>query len=198
MTRFREFLTAIAFLALVSISASAFVQVLRHGWPKPATAANRDLRQWLTTRDLANESLQTKREIVQRVEKDLLAGDKFAEIRQDLSEEHRERLEDNLGEIMELWLTDKVDRYFQLEPKQRNAYLDAEIDKLANLQSLSLQGESGRNQRDLDALGALFGRAQRLVSEAAPEQQQRFRQFQIAVQNRLIARQLEQAMSGFE
>jgi hypothetical protein len=99
---------------------------------------------------------------------------------------------------MELWLTEKVDRYFALLPAERAEYLDAEIDKLAGLQTLSAADEEPRSEADIASITALFGRAQRMIENAPPEQRQRFQEFQVAVQNRLIARQFKKAISGFE
>ena len=115
-----------------------------------------------------------------------------------------QRLQENVALLLQVWISEQADRYFTLPAEERAAFLDREIANLDRLrqQVTALMGDHKTDLGDLSAdylvWGTLLQRTNDWIGQAEPEQQSRLREFQQAVQNRLLARQLERTIMGFE
>ncbi len=88
------------------------------------------------------------------------------------------------------WFRDKVNRYFDQRPERRTAWLDREIEELEQLFSANRDRNRRRPQStmpgSLYVIGMIGSRMEQWIQEADPETQQRMREFQRAVQERLL------------
>jgi hypothetical protein len=192
MRHLRDLLCALALAASTAVSVWAAVRVARQEFPDPATLEPVDVRQWLVERDLTQASPAVRSRVARRLETELRdRGDLASELRM-LDAPQRQRLEENLSLVMEQWFRGKVNRYFEQSPGRRTAWLDREIGELERLFN---RGRQGRGSAlglpgSLYMMGLIGGRMEQWIQRADTATQERMREFQRAVNERLLARQV--------
>jgi hypothetical protein len=192
MRRLRDLLCALAFFVLTSVSVWAAVQVSRQDYPDAAALEPVDLGQWLIERDLSQASVATRSRLARRFEEDLRNGAAANWIGQLRSVEPQQtaRLQENFAAIMEFWYRDKVNRYFDQSPDRREAWLDREIGRLERV----LKGLRGKNDTVAGMSGSLYllgiagSYIEQWTQRADPPMQERMREFQGVVRDRLMDR----------
>lgn len=192
MRRLRDLICALAFVILTAVSIWAAVQAAQQDFPDSAALEPVDLRQWLTDGDLSQTNAAARSRLARRFEEELRGGEavQWAKELRSLDPGDAARLEENLSAVLEFWYRDKVNRYFDQRPERRAAWLDREIEHLERV----FKGSRGRNEPPLGGAGALFvmGRAgvhmDQWISRADPPMQEKMREFQGAVLERMMAR----------
>ena len=105
----------------------------------------------------------------------------FRQARENLSEEERERLRENVGRVFRQRMATRVDEYFELPAEQRTAYLDEMINRMPNRRRfVRPPGESSdRSSSDRPRRGRRFTpeRLKRMIENTTPEQRAKFTQF---------------------
>ena len=191
---FRDLISALVLVAAVAVSVAAAVRVARQKLPDEV-AQPLDFDVWMIDRDLSQESEATRQRLARNIEQGLRDGDWAARVRK-LDADQRQRVEDNFAQVLELWFLDKMHRYFAQPEHKRQEYLDREIDKLMRL--VQARMPSGARSRGgfpgaLVGIGMMNHQVDEWIAAADPALQPQMREFQIALQNRLIARELERA-----
>jgi hypothetical protein len=190
MREIRELLCLAALLSLSSISVWAAVQVAQQDFPAASALEPVELRSWLTERDLSQMTPATQSRVARRFQDELRRGGNWGADPRSLDPQQRELLEENLTIVLGYWFRDKMNRYFDQRPERRTAWLDREIEELEQL----IGGNRDRNRRrspatipgSLYVIGMIGSRMEKWIQQADPETQQRMREFQRAVQERLL------------
>jgi hypothetical protein len=206
MRQLRGILTGIALIGLTGVSLLAAAQVAWRGMQGTSIVERPYQFDRLHREDLATASEVTRRQFVRGLEQDLERGIDWRSRMEELNDEQRDRLQENLTLLAEDWFNAKVDRYFELPSAERDAFIEGLFGQVerwaASAQATANVGgdEDGGTVDDDRARGqmALFGplvlsRAQEWLEKAPPERQEQIREFQTAVQTRLFLRALEQA-----
>jgi hypothetical protein len=193
MHRVKDAISFLVLLFVLWISLAAVVQVARQELPSQQ-ADPVDLGYWLTERDLAAESRDTKSKLLRRMEEELTSRRDRRGQFADLDEVRRKRLEQNLSLLFQQWVLEKADHYHSLPEAERNDYLDAELDKVTAWIAKRLPGDDNSKNPFPVALAGLVAvgpQIQAWIKQADPDQQPRLREFQRALQNRLIVRETQ-------
>ncbi len=134
MPRLRNLLTWTALLGLLTVSSVAAVSVVRSGLPAAdpvqTLVARGDLIDYLSTTDLRLISQADKFRLIARLEGEFRqSGDWDADLAA-LAPSPWKQFQENFTLLMEVWFLDKVERFHQLPPESRGAFLDREIDNV--------------------------------------------------------------------
>ena len=149
----------------------------------------------LTGRDLSGLSDDDKGAYARR----LSALVPIAELKRDwgkLSCEKRETLKANLQELDKAKRQQRLDRYFDLSPEQRVAYLDAEIDKLlaAETEAKSTKAGAGRGGKAQTGKGPAGNKSSWIddwVQNTPAEERARLLEYKRAIVDRMEERGIE-------
>lgn len=137
--RHRGLLATALLLALgVTGLAGAGYYLWLHRLPPPSAASRGELLRWLVLRDVAAEPPGVQRALVDRLQKELLAG--LAAEGHDtggLSGAYREQLERNLATLQRVWFEVRTEQYARLAPDDKQAFLEEQIAVVAAWSSLS-------------------------------------------------------------
>jgi hypothetical protein len=192
MRRLRDLLCGLALVASTAISLWGAVLVARQEFPDPLALEPVDLRQWLTQRDLSQASAAVRNRVARRFEEELRGGGNLAAEFRSLDPQQRKRLEENLLLVLEHWFHDKMNRYFEQQPDLRAAWLDQELEQLEQVVNRARDGRGSPlgMPSSLYIIGMIGSRVEEWIQRADPEMQERMREFQRAVQQRVLARQL--------
>ena len=145
MQRLKDLISFVVLVLLTGISLAAIGQVLRVDLPDTKTEPI-DLGYWLTERDLAAESSETKARLVRKLEEDIEGQRDWSKEFKDLDDPRRRQMERNLSQLLEAWFTEKADRFASLPAADRDAYLDSELDKITQLVENRLPGTGNPSQ----------------------------------------------------
>lgn len=198
LRRLRGLLTGLALIGLTGISLVAAGQVIWRGIEGAGIVQRPYEPERLYRDDLAFASDTTQREFIRGLERDLDAGVDWRARLADLDETQRERFEGNLTLLAERWFNSKVDRYYELPEAERDAYIDGLFKQVERWgQTASAAADEGDEAGQPDAQWATFGpvvmsRAGEWLDQAPPERQEQIREFQAAVQTRMLLRALDQ------
>jgi hypothetical protein len=192
----RDFLTAVALVTLTAISVAAAVLVARQPLPSSPVEDRRQVWEWLTNDDLAATGAEARQKLLRRVEAELDRGLDWSENVAQLDDDGRERLRANVAILAQTWFLSMVDRYHELPEAERSAFLDQRIAEVERRSGTVAQLASGMGESDrfsLQMLAPMLGQLEAWTDEAPPAQRERIRQFQSALQDRFLARELERA-----
>jgi hypothetical protein len=149
----------------------------------------------LTDRDLSGLSDDDKGAYARRLSTLL----PLAELKRDwgtLSSEERETFKTNLKELDKAVQQQRLNRYFDLSPEQRVAYLDAEIDKLlaAETEAKSTKAGAGRGGKAQTGKGPAGNRSAWIddwVQNTPAEERARLLEYKRAIVDRMEERGIE-------
>jgi hypothetical protein len=198
--RLRGLLTGLALAGLTGISLVAAGQIVWQGIEGAGIVQRPYEFARLYDEDLAFAPDAAQQEFLRGLERDFdSAGDWQARL-ESLDEVQRRRFEANMTLLAERWFNSKVDRYFELPAGERDAYIDSLFKQLEQWgQTAADAGGPGDRAGDaartrLAALGPIVvTRAGEWLERAPPERQEQIREFQSAVQTRLLLRAFEDA-----
>jgi len=124
--------------------------------------------------------------------------------RAELSEEERKRLRKNAGPLFREMITKRVDKYFELPPKERTAYLDDMIDRMEEMRKARQErwkrekeekpgASATSSERVPRPRGRHFkpGRLKKWIEETPPEERAKQAEFMMAIQKRRLERGLK-------
>ncbi|HVX15867.1 MAG TPA: hypothetical protein VHC22_32085 [Pirellulales bacterium] len=181
----------LAFVALAGLSALCGLAV-HDAATRPVRFVDRldhaQLVDWLSTRDVRPEFTSTKLRLARRLAEDLRQGYGWWHDVAALDRTRRVRWDDNLRELVRVWLLERADRYVSLAEPDRTAYVDEQLDDL-------LYWPVWQN-RDTDALAGLLPRNPTLamqqvdgwMGELRDNERQRIQQFTGALYLRWVQR----------
>jgi hypothetical protein len=198
LRRLRGLLTGLALIGLTAISLVAAGQVIWQGIEGAGIVQRPYEPERLYLDDLAFASDTTQQEFIRGLEDGLDAGVDWRTRLTDLDELQREQFEANLTLLAERWFNNKVDRYYELPEAERDAYIDGLFKKVERWgKTVSAAAENGDDADQPDAQWATFGpvvmsRAGEWLEQAPPERQEQIREFQAAIQTRMLLRALDQ------
>jgi hypothetical protein len=191
MRKVRDLLCAAALMSLTAVCVWAAATVAQQKFPSEPLEPV-ELRSWLTERDLSQVSRATQSRVARRFEEELRRGGSWGAESRGLDQQQQRQLEENLTIVLEYWFRDKVNRYFEQRPDRRTAWLDREIEQMEQLFSRNRDRGRGRAALGLPGslyvLGMLGSRMEAWIERADPKTQERMREFQRAVQERVMAR----------
>lgn len=156
-------------------------------------AVNAALVRWLSTQDLAEQSLATRQAIAERIATQLDRGLKPSEQSAGMTGDESSRLRANGMLLLEAWLTSQARRYQQLAPAEQNALVDEQIDRvghwgIARWLTSNSNGEPAAPFAGPLAQLQLIAIVNSWVERAEPEDQPALRELVQAVQVRMLSR----------
>ena len=101
--------------------------------PNPETAKSEEVTKYLASDQFAKLPVEKKQDYLEQVHKKSEGHPRrvFRSAR-DLSEKEREKLHENMRPVFMAMMRKRMDAFFELPPKERNAYLDRMIDAHEN------------------------------------------------------------------
>jgi hypothetical protein len=176
--------------AIAVATAMAIVGLCSGRLPEPATADRDGLLRWLVTRDLSQESAETRLALVRRLEQEFGGKTDWAAVGQRLDGPQKDCLCGNLTLLLEPWFADKVDGYFRLPENQRSAYVDRTVGLIENLRGAAAL-DAGRPAAPGHGKppGLLEIFAQRIgawMDSITPQRRDQAREFLLALQTRWL------------
>ena len=171
----------------------AALRWLRPSLPAPEVADREQLIEWLVTRDLAEESFQTRQALARRLEEQFRGEVDWEATGRRLSLQQRRQLWENLPDLLEPWLLEKVDGYFGRSERERPAYVDRVIDTINEWRGVNslrpeTAAEDNAGQQPPGLMTMLYQRIDAIERESNPDRRERAGQFLAAVQTRWFYR----------
>lgn len=198
MHRVRGLLTFSVLVILSGISLAAMVHVARQGLPERAIVDRSEVRAWLVQRNVQEASGRTRERLVAHLENDFRTGFSWQEELLSMTPAEQQQFNENFNLLMEQWFMSKVDGYFAIEPPDRNRYLDREISSLMSWQAISAVDTSELNaprqfdrRVQLGFFGELMQKIHQWRRDAEPERRKQISEFLLAVQDRILTRNLQ-------
>ena len=193
MSRRRGILSLLVLAVLLLVAAGAVWVLARLRLPDPADCDRRQLLRWLVTRDLEMEPFDLRLRLLRRLEQQMRADADWGRFKGWFTEERRQRLAENVTQLVEPWFFDKLEHYVRLPPQQRTAYVDQILDRVA-----AMRGLGAVTQAAPPAGKPGQGRLVKVLLEQIPQWQQRaeprrrreISEFLIALETRWMTRQL--------
>ncbi len=137
MRHLRDLVTLLALCLFVGVSVAATVQSVRTGLPVAAVDRHDELRRKLTAGQLTELPATQQVQLLRQLEIELRRGVDWEPEYDRLSRRKRNLLAENLVDLGELWLDEKMDEYASLpNHAERGQFLDSEIRRLKNFQSI--------------------------------------------------------------
>ncbi|MEA1951881.1 MAG: hypothetical protein U9N87_10880, partial [Planctomycetota bacterium] len=113
--------------------------------PDPEHAGCDELVRWMVTRDLRQESAHTRKVLALRLESEFVDVD-WQGLDGRMSVEHRRRLWANLPLLLKPWFMNKLDDYNNRDAAERQACIDALIDRMAELSCMNCLREKSETR----------------------------------------------------
>ena len=176
-------------LALISCVGVALLYA--HRMPDPERADLRGLLRWLVTRDLNLESIDLQDRLLARLEVQLGDGLEASDVRNQLSDDQRSQLMDNVDVLGRRWFFNQVDNYFAQPNEARVRYLDEQIKSIevsGLIKSLKALAKSEGGAAAENLWTTLGERINRWTAGVKAEQKARADEFVAAVQANLLLR----------
>lgn len=206
--RRRALRAGVVVLLVTTVSlAGASIKEWWRALPPPAECSSEDLLRWLATRDLAQESLGTRRALVDRMAAQLGEGIDLKPIEEHLNVAQKRRFTTNVRLLMATWFKDAAANYADLDSRQKAAFLDEHIalvqewdlkalagvlalGESAGAPSSEEQDESPRPKprHGMSEFALLNGEINRWVDGGHGAQRLQLERFASAIRMRLLAR----------
>ncbi len=204
-------------MAVIGTASLAFaVAVYIQRLPDPETADRRGLFRWLIERDLREEPRGLQLVMMQRVERELLAGVDFREVAAMLNDAQRQLLLNNADLLARAWFAREADRYLaepestrplmvgrQIEQVQKLGIMDqlSALENWTTGQGSRVGGEGSdkpaaagaathSTTNSLAALATQIKRVEIWLTEAEPQERLRLAQYFAALRDRLLLNSL--------
>ncbi|MDZ4818994.1 MAG: hypothetical protein SGJ20_08485 [Planctomycetota bacterium] len=195
----KKSVAVLAVLLFLAGAAAGFVYNAQR-LPNPNEADLNQLVRWLVTKDLRQESPQTKDELLDGLEQQIQTPIRSADVQSQLTAPQQTLLMSNADVLAERWFHRQVDQYFAQPEATRPAYLDKQIDEIQGsqlVQSLAGLAENETASGDTKAGNksaiwiAIQQRAKSWIERAEKYRRRRCQQFVDAVQQHLLMRWLQ-------
>ena len=225
--RRRGILIGIGILALATVSLAATVQVYFFRLPDPSEADGPGIIRWMVTRDLSQESPDTRRRLLIRVlevidGQDLTADSGKGSIDDQLGPQYRDIFWKNVDTLLEEWFHMQAERYAAAHVSDQTALLDQILNDAQGLASFQKQdskktegsenepeqaqtaaGSSSedKNAPETDSIAAAATFIQTInkwVDRAPPEKQKQLRHFAAALQARIAVKSFQGLMNSLK
>ena len=190
MRLLRDVATYLALFGLVAVSLASGIQVYRQGLDDPDRIDQSELVDWLSRHDVAAEPRETKLRLVHRMERDFKLGVDWQEDIDALEPARWDRFQSNFKLLMQIWLMEKVDRFFEIEDVEREEFLDTEIANLMAWRPVD-QRDARNGARQWMRIDTLHEQLQEWIRDASRDDRRRMSIFLQAVQGRMLERALE-------
>jgi hypothetical protein len=188
----RGILWLLLLVALLAAGIGVTLPLLRPRLPDPAVANHDELLRWLVTRNLAEESPETRLVLIRRLEQEYRGGVDWDALNGQTTEAQRKRLCSNIPLLLGPWLSDRASAYSRLPNAERRQFIDGIIDSLLAWRGAGqLQGEkdgSAAQSGPAGLLSAILRQVEECRREAEPQQRHRISQFLAALQLRFLTR----------
>ncbi|MBN1554382.1 MAG: hypothetical protein JXA11_06530 [Phycisphaerae bacterium] len=131
MTRKKIILIVVAVAAIAAGGATTCWTLFRDPPPpNPETARPEEIVEFFASEQFANLPPEKKQEYFEEVrQKNDGSPRRMMRSAENLTEQQREKLHENMGSIFMARMEQEINRYFDLPPEQRTAYLDEMIDR---------------------------------------------------------------------
>ena len=155
-----------------------------------AYAAVKDAVQcWLAIEPLSKQSIETRRELVARIARELNSGTKIDGINDSLSPVEQAQLAENCDLLVEAWvnqLADDLDRV--KDKKARATFVDSLIADIQSWGVVSVLPSSGNGDGSI-IQGFMFfaASAEKWIERAGPEQQEKLRKLISLARSRIVS-----------
>lgn len=190
--KMRRAVLVLLVLVGAGLAGTAGMAYYRMRLPDPRTADRDGLIRWIALRDLSQEPAETRRLLAQRFEEEFREGGDWGAAKDRLSPAQRERVWDNVLQLLEAWLELKVDRYAELAQNERLAFIDSTIDTVRAWKGIgALRGEetaSSETAKKPPLLLILLERMDHWKGKLDPDRRQRISQFVADLQVRWVQR----------
>ena len=155
--------------------------------PDPEHADRDELLRWMVTRDLGQESAHTREVLARRLDSEFVDVD-WKGLDGQMSAEHRRQLWENMPLLLEAWFMEKLEVYYRRDASQRQALVDATIDRMVELSGMDCLREKSETQSPPKLKELLIENVEVWKKRAGPEEKQRIGQFFAAIQTRWLIR----------
>jgi hypothetical protein len=189
----RGFLSVLVLAGVLLLAAGALWIVSRIRLPDPGDCDRRQLLRWLVSRDLDKESFDLRLRLLRRLEQQIRIDADWSRFKGWLTEQSRQRLANNVTQLVEPWFIDKLEHYVGLPPEQRTAYVDQILDRLSAMRGLAAvtgantpSGAPGQGR----LAKALLEQIPQWQQRAEPQRRREIGEFLTALQTRWVSRQL--------
>ena len=186
----RDFVSALALIVLSGISLAAAAQAYFFGWAADRAIDRGELLGRLSSPQFASLPRSAKLRLARRFEQEMAAGGDWRNALGELDPAKRAQFQQNLAELSQVWLIDKVDRYYELREPERTAFIDNQIDSLARWPLVDAGDDFNAGGDPSRILAQLQGR----YGQLKPDEQRRIQQFIGAVYMRWLARGFRQLL----
>ncbi|HTN75389.1 MAG TPA: hypothetical protein VL096_09085 [Pirellulaceae bacterium] len=146
---------------------------------------------WLATCTLQDYPLEVRRQLAERIVRELKQGAQPAVTVMASSPQERERLAKNVALLIEAYIQQVAASFAKVPANERGKFIDTELDAIeawSNSNPALLTGEA--NHSSASALVQLAAQAPHWIEHAPPDEQAQVAAFVGAVQQRLLWRQL--------
>jgi hypothetical protein len=171
MRKLRNLLTMLILGSLVGLSVAATVQAIRTGLPDPIKDRHEELRRSLTEGHVNELPLEYQRVLLRQLESELRDGVDWKRELESTPPRRRNQAVDNLAELINLWLNEKMDEYYSLPNEyEQEKYLDQEIARVLRWQttdSLRMSVGPGASEEER---AMVMGLVQQLIQHKLPRQ----------------------------
>ena len=177
---------------LLAVGVAAAMPFFRSRLPDPAVANRDELLRWLVTRDLAEETPQTRLLLIQRLQQEFHSGVDWDALKRKTNEAQRKRLWSNIPLLLGPWISDNASAYSQLPQAKRLQFIDNVIDSLMTwrgAERLQMPKDGDAAQSGSGSLmSVLLDQVEECKRKAEPQERKHISQFLAALQFRFLTR----------
>ncbi len=144
---------------------------------------------WLATRDLSEQSMETRRDLALRIAESLDYGRKADEVVGDLSESQQAQLLSNGELLVEAWLLDRANHFAKLPAEDRKEFVSAQIENVVKWNILEFFAPSdGSPASAMAGMGKFVLLTQTWVARAPDDMKPHLRELLASVMQAFLAR----------
>ena len=152
---------------------------------------------WLATEPLANQSIETRRELASRIARELNCGLKIDDPCKSLSADEQMQLGENCELLCEAWMYQLADDLDRVEDKRaRTEFVDSLIKDVQDWGVLSVLPSKAGGGNEFQAVLLFTSSIEQWVKRAAPEYQEKLGKLYSLAKKRLAAMAWKQVFSN--
>ena len=161
---------------VISVAGLAYV-VWPSSPPDPATQSPEETASYVASKQFAKLDDAEKQDYLSQIQ----GRRELFRAAQDLSEEDRQKLRENVRPLFRRAMEDRVDEYFELSPEEQTVFLDGMIDQMETMRQGRPDRPAGERQR---RPGFTPDRMKNMLENTPPESRAKFVEFMDAVRKR--------------
>lgn len=167
MRQLRDLITFLALALFVSVSVAATIQAVRKGLPVAIVDRHDELRQRLIAASVTELPDKLQNQLLRQLERELRRGVDWEQDYAALSSREQDLLVENLIDLAERWLNEKMEEYSRLpDYTEREQFLDFEIRRLKNFKGIQNGAFSVAREEPNSLVSALADSATRRFQQA--------------------------------